>query len=29
MTCPIERIGETVVHATLLGGRLVHGELPS
>ena len=29
MTCPIERIGATVVHATLLGGRIVHGELPS
>ena len=29
MTCPIESIGETVVQATLLGGRLVHGELPS
>ena len=29
MTCAIESIGETVVQATLLGGRLVHGELPS
>jgi hypothetical protein len=29
MTCAIESIGETVIQATLLGGRLVHGELPS
>jgi predicted amidohydrolase YtcJ len=29
LTCPVERIGETVVQATLLGGQLVHGTLPS
>ena len=29
LTCAIESIGETVVQATLLGGHLVHGELPS
>jgi predicted amidohydrolase YtcJ len=29
LTCAIENIGETVVQATLLGGHLVHGNLPS
>jgi predicted amidohydrolase YtcJ len=28
LTCELDAIGETVVQATLLGGRLVHGELP-
>lgn len=27
--CAVEEIGATVVEATLLGGRLVHGELPA
>lgn len=29
LTCPVECIGEMTVQATLLGGRLVHGALPS
>jgi predicted amidohydrolase YtcJ len=28
MTCAIESIKETVVQATMLRGRLVHGDLP-
>jgi predicted amidohydrolase YtcJ len=28
LTCELDAIGQTVVQATLLGGRLVHGELP-
>ena len=27
LTCEVEEIAATVVEATLLGGRLVHGEL--
>lgn len=28
LDCPVEAIGATVVEATLLGGRVVHGDLP-
>lgn len=26
LTCPLEKLGDTVVHATLIGGKCVHGE---